>query len=302
METFGIPPYVGHGQGVDGGAARRAEFTNSVPSASIPANRLLMRSGTPVPLTSKLFDLLCCFVEQADRLLTKDEILAQVWSGTFVEEGNLARHVSLLRKQLGEGPKDHVFIVTVPGQGYRFVARVTTVLSHDGPWPAALVAVAPVASADAANRPAAVPEVEARPGQALDLTSRAAPQAARSAPRHVAGAIGVAAVLAAVGWFAWSRPAAVTGVVAPPPTLRVDVDLWNPAWRSRRRPTCTSAAAIASSASVLRATAWCSWPGVGCTSERSTTLRRCQSSAPTGPRSSSSRQTADGWRLRPMAR
>src|SRR4030095_7393476 len=43
---------------------------------------------------------------------------------TVVEEGGLARNISVLRKALGEKPDDHQYIVTAPGQGYRFVADV----------------------------------------------------------------------------------------------------------------------------------------------------------------------------------
>jgi TolB-like protein/tetratricopeptide (TPR) repeat protein len=42
----------------------------------------------------------------------------------MVEEGNLNRHISTLRKTLGESPNEHEYIVTVPGRGYRFVAKV----------------------------------------------------------------------------------------------------------------------------------------------------------------------------------
>jgi len=44
-----------------------------------------------------------------------------VWPESFVEEGNLARQVSSLRKALGDSAS---CIVTVPGRGYQFVARV----------------------------------------------------------------------------------------------------------------------------------------------------------------------------------
>jgi DNA-binding winged helix-turn-helix (wHTH) protein len=106
-----------------------------------PANRLLLRDGESVPLTAKVFDLLLYFVENRDRLLTKDEILRNVWPDSFVEEGNLARHVSMLRKTLREGPRDHAYIVTVSGRGYRFVAHVSTVTDREFGKAASLYAV-----------------------------------------------------------------------------------------------------------------------------------------------------------------
>src|SRR5512145_355878 len=108
-----------------------------------PLNRLLLRDGRPLPLTAKVYDVLLYFVENSERLLTKDEILKSVWPDSFVEEGNLARHVSTLRKVLGEGPKDHAYIVTVAGRGYRFVAHVSTVTDRDGRGPVNLRAVEP---------------------------------------------------------------------------------------------------------------------------------------------------------------
>ena len=89
-----------------------------------PARRLLTRDGEVVVLHSKAFDLLLVFIENHDRLLLKDELLESVWEGQFVEENNLAVQVSALRKVFGDTGKDHRFIVTVPGKGYRFVSPV----------------------------------------------------------------------------------------------------------------------------------------------------------------------------------
>jgi DNA-binding winged helix-turn-helix (wHTH) protein len=82
-----------------------------------PANRLLLRDGQVVPLTGKVFDVLLVFAENPGRLLGKDELIEKIWQADFVEEGNLARNVSTLRKALGDAGKDHKYIVTVPGHG-----------------------------------------------------------------------------------------------------------------------------------------------------------------------------------------
>ena len=86
--------------------------------------RLLRRENTVIPLNSKTFDLLLVFLENSNRLLTKKELLEKVWPGQFVEESNLPVHIRSLRKAFGEERGEHRFIVTVPGQGYRFVAGV----------------------------------------------------------------------------------------------------------------------------------------------------------------------------------
>jgi DNA-binding winged helix-turn-helix (wHTH) protein len=86
--------------------------------------RLLLRHGEPVPLAPKVFDTLLALIEHRERVLTKDELLKEIWGDTVVEEGGLTRNVSLLRRTLGEKPDDHQFIVTVPARGYQFVAEV----------------------------------------------------------------------------------------------------------------------------------------------------------------------------------
>ena len=86
-----------------------------------------------MPLAPKVFETLLVLVENRDRVLSKDELLEQVWGGTSVEEGGLTRNVSILRKTLGEKPDDHQFIVTVPGRGYRFVAAVNETTVNEQP-------------------------------------------------------------------------------------------------------------------------------------------------------------------------
>jgi DNA-binding winged helix-turn-helix (wHTH) protein/tetratricopeptide (TPR) repeat protein len=89
-----------------------------------PVERILSCDGTPVSLTPKAFDTLICLVRNQGRMVTKDELLRQVWPDTFVEEINLAVNISTIRKALGENPQDWRFIATVPGRGYRFIAQV----------------------------------------------------------------------------------------------------------------------------------------------------------------------------------
>jgi eukaryotic-like serine/threonine-protein kinase len=97
-----------------------------------PAERVVSRDGTPLSLTPKVFDTLVYLVRNHGRLLTKDELLKEVWPDTCVEEVNLAVNVSTLRKMLGEGPQEGRYIVTVPGRGYRFVAAVQKVTIERG--------------------------------------------------------------------------------------------------------------------------------------------------------------------------
>jgi Tol biopolymer transport system component/DNA-binding winged helix-turn-helix (wHTH) protein len=86
--------------------------------------RRLLRNGQAIPLPPKAFDLLLVLVARAGSLVTKEELLAEVWAGTFVEEANLPYTISLLRKALGE---DERYIETVPKRGYRFTEPVSVV-------------------------------------------------------------------------------------------------------------------------------------------------------------------------------
>ncbi len=89
-----------------------------------PAERLLLREQVPVRLPPKAFDALVLLVENPGHLLEKEELLSKVWPGTFVEESNLAQHISILRKVLQDGEDGFRYIETVPKRGYRFVAEV----------------------------------------------------------------------------------------------------------------------------------------------------------------------------------
>jgi TolB-like protein/Tfp pilus assembly protein PilF len=88
------------------------------------AERLLLRNGEVVPLTTKVFDILLVLVRNSGRLITKTTLLNEIWPDAFVEEANLSVNIASLRKALGEGPTEHRYIETIPKLGYRFVAQV----------------------------------------------------------------------------------------------------------------------------------------------------------------------------------
>jgi DNA-binding winged helix-turn-helix (wHTH) protein len=89
-----------------------------------PVERLLWKNGEPVALTPKAFDTLVVLVENNRHVMTKEELLELIWPDTYVEETNLAQHISMLRRVLGEKPDGGQFIETVPKRGYRFVSTV----------------------------------------------------------------------------------------------------------------------------------------------------------------------------------
>ncbi|MBC7930272.1 MAG: tetratricopeptide repeat protein [Rubrivivax sp.] len=91
------------------------------------AKHLLFRNGEMVPLTPKVFDTLRVLVERSGEQVTKDQLMSAVWEDAIVEETNLTTNVSHLRKALGEKKNEHQYILTIPGEGYRFVAAVKAV-------------------------------------------------------------------------------------------------------------------------------------------------------------------------------
>lgn len=107
------------------GPLERSSFTFGPFRLDVDA-RTLEREGVLVPLLPKSFDALLVLVRNAGRLLEKDFLLAEIWPDAHVEENNLARAISDIRKALGEGPKDQHYIVTVARRGYRFAAPVTS--------------------------------------------------------------------------------------------------------------------------------------------------------------------------------
>ena len=78
-----------------------------------------------MPLGSKTFAVRAFLVARAGEVVTKTELFAADWAESFVEEGALSQQIFILRKALGDKAD---FIVTVRGQGYRFMGDVHCIL------------------------------------------------------------------------------------------------------------------------------------------------------------------------------
>jgi DNA-binding response OmpR family regulator len=103
----------------------------------------LCRDDQPVSLSPRPFDLLVALVARAGRLVTREELLREVWKDTVVEQSSLNAAMSVLRQALGDDAA--ALIETVPGRGYRFIGQVAA--EEAGPAPAAPVVRAPGATA-----------------------------------------------------------------------------------------------------------------------------------------------------------
>jgi TolB-like protein/Flp pilus assembly protein TadD len=88
----------------------------------LPLERQLLVDGNAAAVGARAFDLLLALTQRGGELVTKDQLIDQVWPDTVVEENNLQAQISALRKLLG--PE---LIATIPGRGYRFTAPITAV-------------------------------------------------------------------------------------------------------------------------------------------------------------------------------
>jgi DNA-binding winged helix-turn-helix (wHTH) protein/tetratricopeptide (TPR) repeat protein len=92
-----------------------------------PLDRTLRRQESPVALQRRAFDVLLYLVRNPGRVVTKDELLKNVWPDAFVDENSLSQSISVLRKALDDHPGGSTYITTLPGRGYQFIAPVKVI-------------------------------------------------------------------------------------------------------------------------------------------------------------------------------
>ena len=89
--------------------------------------RVLSASDRPVRVGSRALDILFALLERPGEVVSKNELMARVWPGVYVEEGTLRVHIAALRKILGHNHSGMRYVENVLGRGYRFVAPVTVI-------------------------------------------------------------------------------------------------------------------------------------------------------------------------------
>jgi DNA-binding winged helix-turn-helix (wHTH) protein len=106
--------------------------------------RLLLREGKAVRLPPKALETLLVLLERRGQVVTTETLMSLLWPNTEVEESNLTFNICRLRRALGEQPRDHCYVVTVPRRGYLFVAPLqasgieeTDTAAASRPWPMA---------------------------------------------------------------------------------------------------------------------------------------------------------------------
>lgn len=85
---------------------------------------VLLRGSEPVKLPAKAFELLLFLVRNPNQVIDKETLMGEVWKDAFVEDANLAVHISNLRKILNGDVNGHSAIETFPKVGYRFNGEV----------------------------------------------------------------------------------------------------------------------------------------------------------------------------------
>jgi Tol biopolymer transport system component/DNA-binding winged helix-turn-helix (wHTH) protein len=105
-------------------ATRACSFTFGVFTVDAARN-IVRHGGETVPLTARAFQVLRVLLEARGRTVGKDELLKAVWPDLFVEENNLARQVSTLRKVFHQFDPETEYLMTVPGRGYRLAVAIT---------------------------------------------------------------------------------------------------------------------------------------------------------------------------------
>ncbi|WP_348263905.1 winged helix-turn-helix domain-containing protein [Telmatobacter sp. DSM 110680] len=179
------------------------------------AQRLLFRDGELIPLSRKAVEILIVLVEHQAQLVEKEELMRTVWPDAFVEESNVAVHISQLRKTLSA--EDGYRIDTIPRRGYRFVGTVSRAGSGSK-------GAEPVAQPSATVAGAAASQLFQESPNRLPATSQ--PLSAPKTPRGAAEAwlFGVAtAMLLVAGFFVVRHYHANHSVATPPATSSAPV-------------------------------------------------------------------------------
>lgn len=87
----------------------------------------LLRNGESVPVEPQALQLLLLLVRNRDRMVSKDEVVDEIWNGRAISDASISSRISLARSAVGDDGGRQEFIRTVHGRGFRFVADVEEV-------------------------------------------------------------------------------------------------------------------------------------------------------------------------------
>ena len=95
--------------------------------------RELRRAKTPVHVEPQVFDLLVYLVNNRDRVVSKDDLIASVWGGRIVSDSTLTSRINAVRNAVGDSGEDKKLIRTIARKGFRFVGAVHMQRGGDEP-------------------------------------------------------------------------------------------------------------------------------------------------------------------------
>jgi TolB-like protein len=99
--------------------------------------RELRRGAEPIAVEPQVFDLLVYLVENRDRVVSKDDLIASIWGGRIVSDSTLTSRINAARKAVGDNGEDQRLIRTIARKGLRFVGGVRIQSNVDEPAHAA---------------------------------------------------------------------------------------------------------------------------------------------------------------------
>jgi len=101
------------------------EWISFGPFRLVVSERRLEKSGVPISLGGRAFDILNLLTERAGDVVSKKEIFDRVWPKITVDEVSLRVHIAALRRALSDNREADRYVTTVAGRGYCFVAPLT---------------------------------------------------------------------------------------------------------------------------------------------------------------------------------
>ena len=182
-----------------------------------PARRVLTGGGVVVPLIPRYFDLLVLLVDQRDRALGKQEIFDRVWADVVVSDSALTQGIRVIRRALGDDPREPRFVRTVSRRGYQFVFAPVALEDDAGTWPVGAERSGIAPPATAARRSWAPPGWRtARPRRDRDGEPHPEPASARELDAEPAAPLldRQTLALASVRWASAALGAAAAGTLA----------------------------------------------------------------------------------------
>ena len=88
--------------------------------------RELRAGGATIPVEPQVFDILVHLVENRDRVVSKDDLIASVWNGRIVSDSTLDSRINAVRKAVGDSGGQQRLVRTMSRKGFRFVGAVTS--------------------------------------------------------------------------------------------------------------------------------------------------------------------------------